>query len=59
MLIKKTNIFLDSKIFIQILQIHLYVMDEIPKCECPPGSESYEDEDGMMICRSCGGWTQA
>jgi len=28
----------------------------ISKCECPPGSESYEDEDGMLICRSCGGW---
>ena len=39
--------------------MHLYVMDKILKCECPPGSESYEDEDGMMICRSCGGWTQA
>ena len=25
----------------------MYVMDEILKCECPPGSESYEDEDGM------------
>jgi len=33
-------------------------MDEITKCECPPDSESYEDEEGMMICSSCGGWTQ-
>jgi len=33
-------------------------MDEILKCECPPGSKSYEDEDGMLICGSCGGWVQ-
>ena len=32
-------------------------MNEILKCECPPDSETYEDEDGMMICKSCGGWT--
>jgi len=37
----------------------MYVMDEILKCECPPGSKSYEDDEGMMICGSCGGWTQA
>jgi Zn finger protein HypA/HybF involved in hydrogenase expression len=30
--------------------------DEIPKCECPPGSKTYENEDGMLICASCGGW---
>lgn len=29
---------------------------EIRKCECPPGSATYEDEDGMLICCSCGGW---
>ncbi len=28
----------------------------VPKCKCPPGSERYEDEDGMLIYRSCGGW---
>jgi len=30
-------------------------MDEILKCECPPGSENYENEAGMLICGSCGG----
>ncbi|HJJ22655.1 MAG TPA: hypothetical protein OQH54_02940 [Nitrosopumilus sp.] len=25
-------------------------MDEIQECECPPTSESYENEDGMIIC---------
>lgn len=35
-------------------------MDEqIPKCECPPGSESYVNEDGMNICLGCGGWVPA
>jgi len=34
-------------------------MNEILKCECPPTSEGYEDEDGMIICASCGGWIQA
>lgn len=29
---------------------------ETKRCECPPGSESFENEDGMLICRSCGGW---
>jgi len=33
-------------------------MEEISKCECPPSSESYENEDGMLICRSCGGWVE-
>ena len=31
-------------------------MDEILKCDCPPGSESYENGDGMQICVSCKGW---
>jgi hypothetical protein len=31
-------------------------MKEVKKCECPPGSETYENEDGMMICVSCNGW---
>jgi len=30
--------------------------DQIPQCECPPGSERYVNEDGMNICLSCGGW---
>ena len=29
------------------------------KCECPPDSENYEDEDGMLICASCGGWVDS
>jgi hypothetical protein len=33
-------------------------MDEIVKCECPPGSKSDENEDGMQICVSCKGWIQ-
>jgi hypothetical protein len=33
-------------------------MDEIVKCECPPGSKRYENEDGMQICGSCKGWIQ-
>ena len=31
---------------------------QIMKCECPPDSENYEDEDGMLICASCGGWVE-
>lgn len=31
---------------------------EIPKCECPPGAPSYVNEDGMIICNSCGGWIE-
>lgn len=31
-------------------------MQELQKCECPPGSKNYEDEEGMLICLSCGGW---
>ena len=31
---------------------------QILKCECPPDSENYEDEDGMLICASCGGWVE-
>jgi len=30
--------------------------EEVSKCECPPGSPTYENEDGMLICRSCDGW---
>ena len=36
--------------------MRLNSMDEIRKCECPPGSKSYENEDGMRICMSCDGW---
>ncbi len=30
--------------------------EEVSKCECPPGSPTYENEDDMLICRSCDGW---
>jgi len=58
-MIKIINIFKDIIFFIQILQTSFIVMEQIVKCECPPGSESYEDEDGMLICASCKGWIQA
>lgn len=29
---------------------------EIQQCQCPPGSETNVNEDGMDICVSCGGW---
>jgi hypothetical protein len=31
---------------------------DVLKCECPPGSESYENEEGMLICLACGGWVE-
>jgi hypothetical protein len=31
-------------------------MYEVLKCECPPGSKSYENDEGMQICSSCEGW---
>ena len=30
--------------------------EEISKCECPPGGETYVNYDGMTICVSSGGW---
>ena len=33
-------------------------MQEVVKCKCPPGTERYENEDGMQICLSCGGWAE-
>jgi hypothetical protein len=35
------------------------VDEEISQCKCPPGTETYENEDGMDICVSCGGWVGA
>lgn len=32
---------------------------EISKCDCPPTAETYEDEEGMLICKSCGGWVES
>ena len=57
-LIKKINILLDSKIFILILQILFHIMNKIQKCECPPETPSYVDDDGMIICNSCRGWIE-
>jgi len=34
-----------------------YFMD-IQKCECPPEGASYVNDDGMIICNSCGGWRE-
>ena len=33
-------------------------MFDVLKCECPPGSERYENDEGMQICLSCGGWIE-
>ena len=33
-------------------------MDQIQKCVCPPETPSYVNEDGMIICNSCGGWIE-
>jgi len=40
-------------------QVYFNDIDEIKKCECPPDSKSYENEDRMLICVSCEGWIQA
>ncbi len=39
--------------------IRIISMEEISKCECPPTAESYENEDGMLICKACGGWVES
>lgn len=44
------------KNYILISKTPKLIMNQILKCECPPGSESYENPDGMMICVSCDGW---
>jgi len=31
---------------------------EIQKCECPPGSPSFVNDENMIICNSCGGWIE-
>ena len=31
---------------------------KIQKCECPPESTSYVNEDDLIICNSCGGWIE-
>ncbi len=53
---KKLNNFSSNEFFLLILLVPILFMDAIQKCECPPGSETVENEDGMLICVSCGGW---
>jgi len=50
--------YLVFKIGIIILLVCNIDMEEISKCECPPGSDVYENEDGMLICVSCKGWVE-
>ena len=33
-------------------------MNAFEKCECPPDVETYEDDEGMLICKSCNGWVE-
>ena len=33
-------------------------MYDVLKCECPPDSKRYENDEGMQICFSCGGWIE-
>jgi hypothetical protein len=33
--------------------------EEIQQCQCPPGGETYVNDDGMDICVSCNGWVGA
>lgn len=30
----------------------------VQKCDCPPDSSSYVNDDDMIICNSCGGWIE-
>jgi len=30
----------------------------VEKCDCPPGAKIHVDEEGMIICDSCGGWIE-
>lgn len=41
-----------------IISLKVSIFMDIQKCECPPGGASYVDEDGMIICNSCGGWKE-
>ncbi|KFM15697.1 hypothetical protein AAA799B03_00390 [Marine Group I thaumarchaeote SCGC AAA799-B03] len=53
---RKLNNFTNNKFFLLILLNLIPYMDTIQKCDCPPSSETVENEDGMLICISCGGW---
>ena len=41
---------------IRLIDVILCMNEEIQQCQCPPGGETYVDEDGMDICVSCCGW---
>ncbi len=43
---------------ITIILLQIIVPMEIQKCECPPGSTSYVNDESMIICNSCGGWIE-
>ncbi|MBP0134498.1 MAG: hypothetical protein ITD40_06005 [Nitrosarchaeum sp.] len=50
------DIFSDFQVQSIISLVCMQVMFDVLKCECPPGSESHENDEGMQICLSCGGW---
>lgn len=50
------DIFSDFQVQSIISLVCMQVMFDALKCECPPGSESHENDEGMQICLSCGGW---
>jgi hypothetical protein len=52
------DIFSVYRILIIISVCSTEYMEEVAKCQCPPGSVTYEDEDGMLICISCQGWIE-
>ena len=43
---------------ITIILLPVIVLMEIQKCECPPGTPSYVNDENMIICNSCGGWIE-
>ena len=51
---QKHRIFNINYNIITAINLHM----EVLKCNCPTGSEFNEDEDGMLICGSCGGWIE-
>ncbi len=54
---KLLNNFKVLKKFTIILSRVIVTMD-IQKCECPPDTPSYLDDEDMIICNSCGGWIE-
>ncbi len=54
---KLLNNFKVLKKFTIILSRVIVTMN-VQKCECPPDSPSYLNEDYMIICNFCGGWIE-